>query len=616
MNDRPLDRPATDSRADDALIGGFVRELAEEWTMPPQRLGAPTWRDRVGARGGARGRRAAWARRFARAAASAIVATIALSLVAVWLTIPRANGPSVGSSAAPATGSAAAPGSPATPRPTPRPTASPFPQLTVYGAPLPQTRLLVGVGPDYRVLDMGSGQLGEAVASSDMAANEIVFHDGRGLCLCGGYSVVNGVDHLALEIRTIGADGSVERVQPVGAYEGWARGVLPGAYARATLTPDGNTFVVGWTVRELSAWRSGIDLVDVATGRLTRAAMLPDLPLVADGTVGRAGQTPNTSGADVDPFAPKIAISGADVYPFAPKIAMSPDGLRLMATQYVSISGEIAAVYRFSGEIDVDGGPIRVAPAASGPGTLDAADCFSFPDERFASNDVYTGLCSNDGSVVLRRVAPDGQPLGDTDLAALGAGGFGFFGNASVIDPSSAVAYYWNAFNRTVVKVDLPSGRILAQATLPDQTAFAQPFGPLGAAVRALASWLAPTALAKLYLDPAVALSPDRSRLYLLGTDATSPADGSAGSSGVWVVDSATLGVIDHWQPTADFVSLAVSRDGAFVYAAGLPEVGADGNDAPHGASVTVFDAADGTVRALAGQLGRDWLWIRGVLAP
>jgi hypothetical protein len=62
---------------------------------------------------------------------------------------------------------------------------------------------------------------------------------------------------------------------------------------------------------------------------------------------------------------------------------------------------------------------------------------------------------------------------------------------------------------------------------------------------------------------------------------------------------------VGHWDPTADFVALAVGPDGRFLYVSGLPRVDAAGQSRPaQQASITVFDAADGSVRLIAGQLG------------
>jgi hypothetical protein len=59
----------------------------------------------------------------------------------------------------------------------------------------------------------------------------------------------------------------------------------------------------------------------------------------------------------------------------------------------------------------------------------------------------------------------------------------------------------------------------------------------------------------------------------------------------------------------ADSTLAAVSADGRFVYAAGLPGVDAAGRPKlRQQASITVFDTADGSIRLIAGQLGGDAL--------
>jgi hypothetical protein len=74
----------------------------------------------------------------------------------------------------------------------------------------------------------------------------------------------------------------------------------------------------------------------------------------------------------------------------------------------------------------------------------------------------------------------------------------------------------------------------------------------------------------------------------------------------VFSFDSASLAPLANWPATADFVSLAISRDGRFVYAAGVPGVDSHGAPSGFGASITVYDTGDGSVRLLAGQLGHD----------
>ena len=110
-------------------------------------------------------------------------------------------------------------------------------------------------------------------------------------------------------------------------------------------------------------------------------------------------------------------------------------------------------------------------------------------------------------------------------------------------------------------------------------------------------------------------ISPDGSKVYAIGV-ATGASDREAtGSTGVFVFDAATLASVDQWAPTADFVSLAVSANGRFVYAAGMPGVEASGRGNPGmQASITVFDTATGEQRLIAGELGNDLLLFESLI--
>ncbi|MFL5668562.1 MAG: hypothetical protein ACJ77U_04165, partial [Chloroflexota bacterium] len=164
------------------------------------------------------------------------------------------------------------------------------------------------------------------------------------------------------------------------------------------------------------------------------------------------------------------------------------------------------------------------------------------------------------------------------------------------------VLYIWDARVNALSRIDLNTARVESTTA----TAVVPPAGPLDAMAalgRGLGRWIAPQVLAKAFLDPGIVVSPDGTRVYALGVDETGT-DGEAGSRGVFVFDARTLESLGHWQPTADFVSLAISRDGRYLYAAGQPGRDAAGTEIATGASITVFDARDGVVRLVAGQLG------------
>ena len=117
-------RPLGTDSFDDEAIGSLVRETAASWVMPPVRLDAPSWRDRVRS---PRARRVAsargWLGRLGQAGTAAIALTVVAALVAVVLTRPPSQ---VASTPGPST--IASPGD------TGGPAASPLPKLVLNGA--------------------------------------------------------------------------------------------------------------------------------------------------------------------------------------------------------------------------------------------------------------------------------------------------------------------------------------------------------------------------------------------------------------------------------------------------------------------------------------------------
>ena len=154
--------------------------------------------------------------------------------------------------------------------------------------------------------------------------------------------------------------------------------------------------------------------------------------------------------------------------------------------------------------------------------------------------------------------------------------------------------------HQSIASIDLGTGALTGPITAPVASA-PGPLGALGALAGGISDWIAPSAAAKVFLQAGLVVSADGSRVYALGIANAEP--GPLKSTGVFVFDGATLRQVDHWSPTADYVSLALSADGMLLYAAGasgdlaVPSTLAQ-------ASVTVFDTATGKVRLIAGQLG------------
>jgi hypothetical protein len=245
----------------------------------------------------------------------------------------------------------------------------------------------------------------------------------------------------------------------------------------------------------------------------------------------------------------------------------------------------------------------------TGTDSLSAVDCrdafASFLDGRT----LYTVCVSpiEAGVVFIRRVTLDGRSLGDLDLSRTFPD---TYIAGRLLDRAGGALYLWDPFSLTIARVDLRTGAIASRVI--DRASLAMGPGPgpdpIASVARAFGRWIAPTAVAKVWLEPALALSPDGSRLYLLAVNTKDFTEVEGGSAGVVVLESTGLATIDHWPPAADFVSIATSADGRFVYASGMASVGSDGERTGQPASVTVYERETGRQVAFLGQLGEDWV--------
>ena len=566
---------------DDAELGELIRAVTDDWQMPPQRLDQPTWRDRVGGRSGPR-RRPGLLTRLVVPATTAIVATVLVAFAAVWLTAPRGG---VGQ-APPATGSPeafASPGSSA-----PAGTASTEPRastLTAVDLAPDPARILVRSGTAYRLVDLTTGEVEETPITPHDGSGTVLPRPGGGwVCVCFDWTV-NAND------PPTGVDVSLEAVDPAG---GWSRSMIRTlrgkedataprgpestqlADARSVATPDGRSIFVGWSLRDGAAgWSAGIDVIDVATAAVVDRVALPVTALAERG--------------------PSYSVA-------APSVAVSPSGSAILVSAPWSWRNGLmpppSGTEHWTASFD---GKTIGRLASSGGTANDRCDEFSsgLIDDRS-----YYALCwTPDGGFAVERVGTDGTAIGRTDVSAMDAG---LDGGTQVARQGERL-FLWEPFAGRLTRVDLRTGEARhtdAVAVIPAAD------DPLAALGRQLGRWLAPTALAKVFVDPGLVVSPDGRMVYALGID-TEPGGEIGGSRGIYVFDAGTLEQRAHWPPTADFVSLAIGPSGRFVYAAGIPGVDAGGKAAGMQASITVFDTADGSVRMIADRLG-----LTGIVFP
>ena len=560
---------------DDATIEQLVRDAAEEWTMPPVRLDEPAWRDRV-RRGRARRIEAlgGWVGRLGQAATAAVALTVVAALVAVMLTRPQTE---PGKSPPPSSGTE--------PSGSPKVQATALPKLFVSGdEPNPSVLMVRTERGDFARVDLTTGTINGPLTGRS-SSSEIRLEDGGSiLCLCVAESGSIGGQPTdsTVTLDRYDARGKLSSSTPIEQFSGEPDPrdesvFIPDRPAHVltsiTFSDDGRYGFVGWSVRAHPVWQSGIVVVALSTGTIASRLSLPDENDGADNTRRVVG-APTVVGS----IGAGSTLIARGWYEFSPAVSQE-------------------AFYTFENDV------FRAGFAAGTFGDLtpvpNANDCGDKVIRAGAlSGDGFWLACTSGGvrQTIVRRLAADGTLLGDARVV----GREGIDTDPTAISADGTYLYVWDPSTATLTRVEVATGDEstgMAVGAVRD--------GPLSAFGR----WLAPTVVAKSFLRGALAISPDGTRVYAIGVKEGATSHDTAGSSGVFVFDAATMEPLDAWKPTADYVSLAVSPDGKLVYAAGLPGVDATGQSlGSQQASITVFDTSDGSIRLIAGRLGVDYL--------
>jgi hypothetical protein len=558
---------------DDSTIERLVRDAASEWNMPPVRLDAPGWRERVRS---ARTRRIAtlggWFGRVGQAASAAVALTVVAALVAVLITRP----PEPGKSPEPSSGS--------------RPSASagaestPLPKLLLSGAvPDPAILVMRTERGDFARVDLTSPSISGPLTGKGSYSRLRMAGDGSMFCLCVAETGnIGGMPtDMSVSLERYDARGKLAGSTPIEQLSGEPDPRDPSfspeqpahVLSAVSFSDDGRYGFVGWSLRAHPVWRSGVIVVDVSDGSIASRLALPD-STDGEGDTRRVVDAPQVVGS----IGSGAVLVARGYYEWSPPTSQD-------------------ASYTFDNHVftvSLDGGRLsnaRLVPTAS--------DCGgSVVRAGGLPGGAYWLACTDGGPgrTIIRRLGPDGTLLGDVGIA----GSSGIETDPTAVSADGSTLYVWDPATGVLTRVDLASG----EKTSGKGVAAADT-GPL----TALGNWLAPTAAAKSWLQGALVVSPDGSRVYAIGVKQGGSARDLAGSSGVFVFDAATLDPVTVWQPTADYVSIAVSADGKLVYAAGLPGVDATGDrQGAQQASITVFDASDGSIRLIAGKLGSDAL--------
>lgn len=557
---------------DDSQIARLVHDVADGWTMPPVRLDAPAWRERVRSRRARRLEEASgWLARVGRATSAAVALTVVAALVAIIVTRPPQDpgtSPDASDRSSPGATDGANP--------------SPLPRLLVEGDLPAPSRIVVQGEPDFAIVDLEKGTIGAPITNASFGSALQVRTDGTLVCLCftESGSAEGNPTTVAVNVERFTADGNPSSTVEVRTFTGQAdprdgTGILPDRPPNVLtwlgFSEADRYGFVGWSRRVHPFWESGLLVVDLREGTVVSELALPSMTS-GDDSSRRVVTAPRVVGSAGDRL-----VIGRSWYEFTPPESTSPS--------YIAGTEAFAAGY--------PGGVL--ADLAEVPGMAGCGDTV-LHGGLLADGGVWVA-CSSGGaaSTRLRRVTGEGLALPDVSVAGEGA----IEGDATAVDRDGTGLYVWNAASATLTRVDTSTGEV---RTGQGRTARAD-----GGLLTTLGRWLAPVAAAKTELTSAVLV--DGARVYAIGVRGDVGGPEPSGSAGVFVFDAETLAPLDVYEPTADFVSLAISADGRFLFAAGLPRVDALGRPiSGQGASITVFDTVDGSTRLIAGQLGGERL--------
>ena len=548
--------PKRRSTFSDDELGGLIRNVADGWSPPPERLGRRPWERRAD-RGG---------RIPVRVAAGlgvAVIATLLVVLSAPYLGLLRQLG--AGPSSSPS-GSSASPSAAATP----------LPKLATYGDPLPPTRLLVG-DYQYQILDLSTGTMSGSIGPGAGCDSVARTSDGSIACAVVGHAGAQGT--VRVRLAMVDPSGRTTGSVTLAEYAPDAYPQVPNTVvARTAFDPARALIYVSHVTRHLDTWSITIDLFRVPTGSPAGSLEIARIPATG-------GPISNPDSGPGEMFDPEL---------LAPQLQIAPDGRHLVArSALVQNQGAATAIYwRIS--LDADGQMSDPLPWPSGAagGSLD--DCLG--DSGFATASAYYLLCGPGVGTSVRRVDLGGATLGDTPIPPE----VQTYPLVSALDGRRGSLLLWSGVTRSLARVDLASGALTGPVTAPVAST-AGPLGALAAVAGGLSDWIAPRAAGKIFLQPGIVVSLDGSRVYALGLARGEP--GPFESTGIYVFDGTTLAQLAHWSPTADFISLALSADGTLLYAAGAAG-DLSGPTVQAQSSVTVFDSVTGKIRVIAGQLG------------
>jgi hypothetical protein len=491
--------------------------------------------------------------------------------------------------------------SPATPRPSARPTvsreplATPLPERLVLGGQIPKERRLVFAN-GFAMLDLATGGLTQLARSFEWPSLPLPGDQLVCLCVIRDAAASGGDGGPILRFGRFDQTGAPIVEQDLLSLEGVAEapGMAEGFNVAIALDPDRTSLYALVAQRRPPVWTVDLYVVDIETADLLTSVEIGQFPVDIDAP--DASASPSPSGG------PRPGGGPADgVYAWASSVAVSPGGRSvLVSVDWSEVRSDNWTNQLVEWMVEFEPGTPPAARPISPEADLEPGDwCMSQP--TFVDAELLVQVCGQfDEGVAnglqVRRVTADGASLGAVRIPLVPFNGG--YPVSIATDRARRAVFLWNPQEHKLVRVDVDGGRI-TEAAVP-------------------ASMLpgAETPVGQGYIggDPGLVLSPDGRRLYAIGVGAVTGSQVGV-PSGIWVFDTDSMQLIDHWQPRAFLSSLTISSDGRFVYAAGAAGYDVNGRENRWPASVTVYDAATGEIQVVYGSVARD-AWLSFIALP
>jgi hypothetical protein len=487
--------------------------------------------------------------------------------------------------------------------PSPTPTVGPFsptgatplPVVTRPDGPIPVGQIAVQ-GDVLRVLDLASGSI--VTGSPTQSYRDAVFRPATGsgwTCICLSDSDDPDGPTLGVRLDNIDPGGRVGVTTPLATLPT----LPPTADGQPPLTTDIAIFdgarhgLLALARRKGSTFQFSAMTIDVEGRRLGPAvrignAVIPPLPL----------PSPEPTATD-DP-----TITGQEyTYVDGPHLRVSPDGRVAFiwaSIQHAMDSGPESA-------FALHGWRVTLAPDGSIEKVAEAPGLLGLPMYcglvGFASADRLAWLCPDQsfaGEWHFGTLDLDGNAKGTVDLALDPNGNVG----EPLFDRANGMVYIWDASALSITRIDVQTlavGSVTFDPLAESSTGLA-PGGEGSAPV----DWNDSDSSVQQNGFTSISGGLDGQRLYAVGFGPLPTSDpGNLPSLGIFVIDRATLALVDRWAPAADYLAVTALPNG-LVAAAGLPGVDEQGRIAPWDASLTIHDATDGRILLRFGQLGSD----------